>query len=106
MKEPLKKKSLLKKKIYISLIEKRNLRGAAAIHFTVEAEKDEYLNFNLPLKKSIIIPNGLDLQEFKSYEVQLRKIDFREKFGIAADKKIVLFLSRLNWKKGDRKSVV
>jgi glycosyltransferase involved in cell wall biosynthesis len=27
-------------------------------------------------------------------------LKFREKFGIAQDKKIILFLSRLNWKKG------
>ena len=52
MKEPLNMKSRLKKMIYLKLAEKRNLTGAAAIHFTVEAEKAEYLESGLPLKKS------------------------------------------------------
>ena len=103
MKEPLKKKSALKKKIYISLIEKRNLKTADAIHFTTEAEKDEYLKAGLPLKKAIIIPNGLDIEDYEirnQYEnTKLRK-GFREKFGISPDKKVILFLSRLNWIKG------
>ncbi len=100
MKEPLEKKSSLKKKIYISLIEKRNLANASGIHFTVEAEKEEYLRANLPLKKAIIIPNGLDPREFQPHETGSRRIDFRKKFNIPIDKKIILFLSRLNWKKG------
>ena len=101
MVEPLKRKSPFKKKIYISLIEKRNLWDSVAIHFTTEAEKEEYLKAGLPLKKGIIIPNGLDIQpEFQSYEAKPHKIGFREKFGISPDKKVILFLSRLNWKKG------
>ncbi len=100
MKEPLKKKSPFKKRIYISLVEKKNLAGASAIHFTTEAEKREYLEQNLPLKKSIIIPNGLDPKEFGQKSIEGNKINFREKFGIGADKKIVLSLGRINWKKG------
>lgn len=100
MKEPLEKKSPFKKKIYLSLIEKRNLAGASAVHFTAEAEKEEYLKAGLPLKRAIVIPNGLDLAEFQLNEVNHRKIDFRQKFDISPDKKIILFLSRLNWKKG------
>jgi len=55
---------------------------------------------NLPLKKSIIIPNGLDPKEFGQKSIEGNKINFREKFGIGADKKIVLSLGRINWKKG------
>ena len=97
MKEPLQKKSSLKKRIYISLFEKRNLKAADAIHFTVEAEKDEYLKAGLPLKKGIVIPNGLDLEEFKEITPSGA---FRKKWNIDSQKKVVLFLSRLNWKKG------
>ena len=96
MKEPLAKKSSLKKRIYLSLIEKNNLKDAV-IHFTTEDEKIEYLNNGLPLKKSIIIPNGIDIEEFNK---NVPPGYFREKFGIPKDKKIVLFLSRLSWKKG------
>jgi glycosyltransferase involved in cell wall biosynthesis len=102
MKEPLEKGFLknLKKKIYLFLIEKRNLTNAAGIHFTTEMEKEEYLKAGLPLKKAIVIPNGLDTEEFQSNDVRHRYIGFREKYGLGKDKKIVLFLSRLNWKKG------
>ena len=96
MKEPLGKKPL-KKNPYLSLIEKRNLEGASAIHFTTEMEKKEYLEAHLPLRESIIIPNGFDPEEFdKAAEPGL----FRKKYGIPAHKKIVLFLSRISWKKG------
>jgi len=103
MAEPLERKSSLIKKTYLNLIAKRDLKNAAAIHFTAESEKNEYLKAGLPLKKYFIIPNGLDLEQFKeiqSIAVGQRYVGFREKFGIAKGKKIVLFLGRLNWKKG------
>ncbi|MEK9154613.1 MAG: glycosyltransferase [Patescibacteria group bacterium] len=98
MREPLKRKSSFLKRVYIYLIEKKNLAGAAAIHFTVEIEKDEYLKNNFPFKKAIIIPNGLDAEEFEEKRIPLGF--FREKFNIPFDKKNVLFLGRLSWKKG------
>lgn len=93
--EPI-KKNRWKKKIYMSLIEKRNLKDAV-IHFTAQMEKEEYLRLNFPLKKFIIIPNGFDFEEFNKKVLQGF---FRKKFKISSDKKIILFLSRLSWKKG------
>lgn len=105
MAEPLKKGFLknLKKKIYISLIEKRNLANAAGIHFTTEMEKEEYLKSDLPLKKALVIPNGLDIESYEirnKYENTKLQNGFRKKFNLSDDKKIILFLSRLSWKKG------
>ena len=97
MEEPLKYRPL-KKKVYINLIEKRNLAGAEAIHFTVEKEKDGYLKAGLPFKKSIIIPNGLDVEV--SNTITRDRIHFRKKFNISSDKKIVLFMGRLHFIKG------
>jgi len=97
MKEPMEKKSSLIKKIFLFLFVRRDLKNASAVHFTVEAEKEEYMKASLPLKKAIIIPNGFDIIEFKK---QLSQNFFRNKFNIGADKKVILFLSRLNWKKG------
>lgn len=91
------KKKAFKKKIYLSLLEKRNLAGVSAIHFTSEEEEKEYTNSGLPLHKSIIIPNGLDPTEFEQ-EVPVGL--FRKEFKISSSKKIVLFLSRISWKKG------
>ncbi|MGC9603071.1 MAG: glycosyltransferase [Minisyncoccia bacterium] len=96
MKTPLGSGSL-KKKLYLSLIERKNLEEADAIHFTVPVEKEEYLRQGLSFKDSFVIPNGLDPDEFKE---EIPPGFFRKKFGISADKKIVLFLGRLNWIKG------
>ena len=98
MNEPLRNRNT-KKQIYISLIERKNLTDASAIHFTVETEKEEYIKAGLSLKKTIIIPNGLDIEEFNTI-TRDSATHFKEKFGIAPDKKIILFLGRLNWKKG------
>ncbi len=96
MKGPLGKNEFLKE-VYLSLIEKKNLRKADAIHFTTEAEKDEYLAAGLPTKRSIIILNGLDME---TLDKTVPKGIFRESFKIPPEKKIVLSLGRLNWKKG------
>src|SRR3989344_7823232 len=103
MKEPLEKKSSLIKKNYLLLIAKRDLKYASALHFTVEVEKEEYLKAGLPLKKAIVIPNGLDIEDYEirnQYEnTKLRK-DFRKKFNINKDKKIILYIGRLHPIKG------
>lgn len=90
------KKKFLKKKLYCGLIENKNLRNAAAVHFTTEAERRDYEKLGLPSKKAIIVANGIDFEDVKGAP----KGDFREKFKISKDKKIVLFLSRLDWTKG------
>lgn len=100
MREPLLRKSSLRKKIHLALISKRDLKNAAALHFTAESEKMEYLKMGLPSKRTAVIPNGLDLEDFKAEGEKAEPGVFRLRFGIGSDKKIVLFLSRLNWKKG------
>jgi glycosyltransferase involved in cell wall biosynthesis len=97
MKTPIAGKGSLKKKIYISLIEKRNLRNAAAIHFALETEREDYLDQGFPLKKGFVLPNGLDPDEFPQ---GVEKGLFRQKFKIPKNGKIVLFLGRIDWIKG------
>ncbi|KKU14663.1 hypothetical protein A3I34_01345 [Candidatus Jorgensenbacteria bacterium RIFCSPLOWO2_02_FULL_45_12] len=94
MKEPLEMKSRLRKKIYISLVEKKILAGAAAVHFTAEKEKEEYIAADMPARKAIVIPNS-----YKA-ETYTEKKDIRRKFGIPADKKIIIQIGRIGWKKG------
>lgn len=91
------KHHFFRKKLYLNLIEKRNLAKTSAIHFTTHAEKEEYLKTRLFLKKSIIIPNGVNISEF---DQDIKLGFFRNKFKIGPDKKIILCLGRLNWKKG------
>jgi len=97
MKEPLTQKSAFKKKLYIALIEKKNLAGADMIHFTVEKEKEEYIEAGLPIKKSVIIPNSLDREDF---DRAVPSGYFRQKHGIDEQAKVILHLARISWKKG------
>jgi len=94
--EPL-KKSALKKKMYLWAIEKNNLASAAAIHFTAQEEEKEYLAGRFPIKKGIVLPNGLNYREL---DISASGEEFKKKYGIDSDKKIILFLSRISWKKG------
>jgi len=89
-------KHYLKKKIYTELIEKNALQGAAAIHFTAEAEREEYVAEKLPLSRAIISPNGVDEESFKEISP---KGAFRRKFGFNKER-LILFLGRISWKKG------
>ena len=96
MKEPLARKSAWKKKIYLSLIERKNLAGAAAIHFTSDAEREEYVSAGFPLKQAVVIPNGLDAE---AWPAAVRG-EFRSRWNIAPDRRIVLAMGRVGWKKG------
>ncbi len=94
MKGTLGLKGTLKKKIYISLIERKNLLVSSFLHFTAEPEREEYDASGLPKKKSVVVPNIIEPN------VSAPLLIFREKFGIAPGKKVILSLGRLNWKKG------
>lgn len=96
MDEPLRFRSF-KKWLYVFLFERRNLKNASAIHFVVEAEKEDYLKTSLPFKKSIVIPNCFDTEKLNQ-KSQPRL--FREKINLTNDKKVILFLGRLSWIKG------
>jgi glycosyltransferase involved in cell wall biosynthesis len=90
-------KKAWKKWPYYRLVVKRNLQNAAAINYTTmdEAEKcHSFLGLN---SKFFIVPNGIDLSEFKDLP---SKENLRKRYNISRDKKIILFLGRINWKKG------
>lgn len=91
------KKKFWKKWFYYYFIARRVLRNAWAIHYTT---KNEFENCHLSLElknKAIVIPNGIDISEFS---VPLRKERLRERYLYLKDKKVILFLGRVNWKKG------
>jgi glycosyltransferase involved in cell wall biosynthesis len=76
------------------LLFRRVLRGAAAVHYTTEQER-ELTEQSLGLNKGIVIPNGVDeaLLVFESTG------KFREQHNIPADAPVLLSLSRLHPKK-------
>jgi glycosyltransferase involved in cell wall biosynthesis len=75
--------------------QRRMLDGAAAIHFTTEAERD--LTADLGLRApGVVIPNGIDWASFQRAGDPER---WRDRNG-GASAKIILFLGRLTYKKG------
>jgi glycosyltransferase involved in cell wall biosynthesis len=81
----------LKKWLYFTMIEKRHIRKAAALHYTTSMERglDAGHRFSPP---SFIIPNGLDLD---AGEKQIRREDARQQWGLEADAPVITFLGRL-----------
>jgi glycosyltransferase involved in cell wall biosynthesis len=87
-----------KKKIFSLLIQKRLLRSANLIQINnhdEQADLKQYLGYQH--SNVAIIPNGMQLSELTNLPA---KGIFRAQFQIAPDKKIVLFMGRLNAKKG------
>jgi glycosyltransferase involved in cell wall biosynthesis len=88
----------LKKDFYMSIVGKKILKKAKRIHLLTQEEKEHFLEFYPEFEYKIrVIPNGLDLSLFKA---NFNKSDLIKKYPHLKDKKIILFLSRINWKKG------
>jgi len=88
----------IKKDFYMNIIGKKILKKAKFIHLLTQEEKEQFLEFYPEFESKIrVIPNGLDLSQF---EIDLNKSDLIKKYPHLKDKKIILFLSRINWKKG------
>ncbi len=88
----------VKKDIFLEIIGKRILEKSEFIHLLTEEEKRHFLQFFPEFEDKIrVIPNGLILSEL---EADLTKEDLLKKYPYLKDKKIILFLSRINWIKG------
>jgi len=91
------RKKIWKKWPYYTLIMDRYVKSASAIHYTTDDEKEQ-CHATLGLKnQAIVIPNGIDLSEFENLPP---KETLGERYPILKDKKVILFLGRINWKKG------
>jgi glycosyltransferase involved in cell wall biosynthesis len=87
----------LRKRIYEALFETRNLRNAAAVHFT--ANEEMRLAESLGLRfRGVVVPLGVD-PKLPTNRDQLRE-QFSRDWPATRGKKVILFLSRLNFKKG------
>ena len=90
------KRHRIRKRFVELLFEERNIRGAAALHFTTDDERrlaEPYI-FGA---HGVVVPNGLNVA---SYTNLPELGTFRAAYPEIGQKKIVLFLSRLNFKKG------
>ncbi len=83
--ELIRRKSRFIKNAWIRLVEKNTFQQASAIHFTAQREWDDARGIRIPLPDPFIVPNGIDLL---LHEPGTRLHD------------TLLFLGRINWKKG------
>lgn len=83
--ELIQRKSRIAKTAWINLIERRNMTHAAAIHFTSEQEHEDARRLGIPPARALVIPNGIDVAPLREEP---------------RDPATVLFLGRVNWKKG------
>ena len=92
-KDLIERKSAIWKAALIGFVEKRSLEGAAAIHVTSSREADEAAAFGFSLRRVSEIPNGVDADRavFTASPAVSRVIE---------QGPYVLFLGRINWKKG------
>lgn len=95
VKELVRRKSRWLKMAWIWLIESRNIRRASLMHFTAGIERREFGNFRFSHRPYCIIPNGVDLPG----DLDESKVSPDVREAIAAGQ-YLLFLGRLNWKKG------
>jgi glycosyltransferase involved in cell wall biosynthesis len=80
------------KQLYATVLEKPNLAGAAAVHFTSRQEAAVSERFGVATK-DWVFPLGVMLPE-------KAPVSLRDRVGIPADRPIVLFMSRIDQKKG------
>ena len=85
-----------KKKIYYNLFEKPALQKASALQMlaSTEAQQIQPLNLKSPL---VISPNGIHRQDFETLPASQK---FYEQFPETRGKKLILFLGRIDPKKG------
>ena len=91
----IRRKSRWLKTAWIALIERRTIERAAAIHVTAATEADELRPFGFRLPLVIVIPNGIEPPEFMSDRSASAEVE-----AIVARQPLILFLSRIHWKKG------
>ncbi|HWB55267.1 MAG TPA: glycosyltransferase [Tepidisphaeraceae bacterium] len=85
-----------KKKIYMALRLRKDLNGAAAVHFTTQTEADLVKPLHLT-SPQIVEPNGVNLEEFETLP---RPGTFRSRYPQIGEAPLIIFLSRIHYKKG------
>lgn len=87
--------SAWKKKVYLHLLAASVIRNAAALHFTSEEELTNSLNMGR-VNRGFVVPNGLPASAIENLPDPRA---FCQRFPELTEKRLVLFLSRLHYKK-------
>ena len=89
----IRRKSWLAKRAWIAAFERRNIEAAAALHATSQQEADDIERLGLTYQRMIIVPNGTEFPDSTSAKNRNKESAIRER-------PTILFLGRVNWKKG------
>lgn len=95
VKHLIRRKSRWLKSAWIALIERRNIASAALIHVTSQAERKDLQTLHIPFVDAVVIPNGADAPHDWTAEALSADVA-----AAVARQPLILFLGRLNWKKG------
>ncbi len=83
--ELIRQKSRAMKTLWLQLMERRGFAHASAIHFTSQLEWDDAKRVGVPLPSPVVIPNGVEIPP---------------RPNVAREERTLVFLGRVNWKKG------
>ena len=84
-----------RKWVYEVLLERRNLEKAGAVHFTSQEEMDLAASHGFQFH-GVVVPLGVDLEPPCDHHGALLRSSWPE----VLNRRVVLFLSRINFKKG------
>jgi glycosyltransferase involved in cell wall biosynthesis len=87
---------LPQKSKFTRIIARWAIRNADALVAVSAALKEKALLIGVPKREITVVPNGVDLSQFRP--VEQRQV--REKLGLPPDKKIIVYVSRLDGSKG------
>jgi len=87
------------KKLFDALFGRAIIKDASKIIASSKLESDQYWDVfpDLKSEKIVHIPNSIDLETYQNLP---KKGEFRKKYSIAEDEKVILFLSRIHERKG------
>jgi glycosyltransferase involved in cell wall biosynthesis len=85
VRELIERRSAWIKRAWIALFERRNIEAAAAVHCTSELERRELLTLGLEPRATFVVPNGVDAPA---------------PLPAATGTDTILYVGRINWKKG------
>jgi glycosyltransferase involved in cell wall biosynthesis len=94
VKELVRLKSRFAKTAWIKLIERSNLEHASAIHVTADIEAREIESFGFALPPLVSIPNGVDPPPLAAAQGTSPEVR-----TLSAQRPLILYLGRINWKK-------
>lgn len=83
--ELIRQKSRAMKTLWLQLMERRGFAHASAIHFTSQLEWEDAERVRIPLPAPFVVPNGVDIPP---------------RPDVPRDDRTLVFLGRVNWKKG------